>query len=277
MKYLISYLLLLATSNAFAESYTAKDIRDRLEINADIYQVENGRVVRGPMRTNTWRLSPEGAMSSSDWTSEFEENSYIGLNVKMDVTDDGVVKLSVAEYPKSSDQGKKLIGNPLDKKEFLLKDFEAVSWKVKNIKDRNFFVRFVPSLRQLSKFEDVVSLPVSGTRLNVADTAGFLWTSEGDLEGKYIGMTTHRGTIAISYLPFKGATEIGTAEGKEIRLNVKTNLVVTLRSETDFLPVGTRAKVYGVYNPKLKTGRVNSVHSFSSDKVDRIQQVLNGK
>jgi hypothetical protein len=72
------------------------------------------------------------------------------------------------------------------------------------------------------------------------------------------------GSFYISYLPFKGAKEIGYAEKGRIRLE-SNNTKLTIESNEPFLPRGTAAKVYGVLDLNKKSEKVSSVRSYGSD------------
>lgn len=259
-------LSLLVTSFASADDLSVQDLRERLEMTADIYQVDGKKVVSGPERTSIKRINPETGEIKGDWGSGFNFGN-INIRYNYKVQADGTIKASIEEFAKDSEDG--VFSEPLEKKELVLENFEPIVWKVKNIKDKNFIVRFILSVRDLSTPVAIENIPVAGTKITVSDTAGYLWSRETNLDGKYIGVTTHRGTIGISYVPFKGAKEMGTAEGNEINLTVDKNFKIQIKSESAFLPVGMTAKVYAIYLPETKSKGVNSTHSYSSSHEDR--------
>ena len=78
----------------------------------------------------------------------------------------------------------------------------------------------------------------------------------------------------MSYVPFKGAKEMGSAEGNEINLTVDKNFKIQVKSETSFLPAGMVAKVYAIYLPEVKSTGVNSVNSSSSSHEGRFLERL---
>lgn len=95
-----------------------------------------------------------------------------------------------------------------------------------------------------------------------------------DFNGKYVGLSSHRGTIAISYVPFKGAKEMGSVDGNLMELKVDKKFKIRLKSETDFLPAGVTAKVYAIYKPEKKSRGVGSLHSWDTSNESRIQEAL---
>lgn len=112
-------------------------------------------------------------------------------------------------------------------------------------------------------------MPIAGTGVSISDNQGYLWAEGLEINGKYTGVKSHRGTLAISYVPFEGAKEIGFAEGNKITLNMDKKFQISLKASTSFLPAGVTAKVYAVYLPEKKSKGFNSVHSFDSNKEDR--------
>ncbi|HEY8271627.1 MAG TPA: hypothetical protein VIG33_12120 [Pseudobdellovibrionaceae bacterium] len=267
------FFILLASSLASAKEFTVQDVRERLEIHSDIYQVDGKKVVGGPERTNYWRMDPEKGETEGNWSSIFN-GDLIAIRHNWKVNADGTIKVTIEEFANSSKEGE--FSHLIEKKEFTLENLEPIVWKVKNVKDKSFIVRYIPSLREISKPIALESLPVVGTGLTVSDNAGFLWVADTKeyLDGKFVGLTTHRGTIALSYVPFKGAKEMGVAEGNQINLKVDKKFQINFKSETAFLPAGVIAKVYAVYLPEKKSKGVNSVHSFSSSSEERFQESL---
>jgi hypothetical protein len=274
----ITALIIAFTSSSFASTkqLSPQEIRERLQLNADIYLIDQSgkKIISGPERTNYWKVSSEKGSISGDWSSKFDAG-LIAIRQKWQVEDDGTIKVLMEEYSSESDNS----SNPqfkglLDKKEFVLENFEPVVWKVKNIKNQNFIVRLIPSLREISTPISVDNLPVAGAGISISDNQGYLWADGVVLNGKYSGLTSHRGTLVISYVSFVGAKEMGFAEGNQITLNVDKKFQINLKSTTSFLPAGVTAKVYAIYLPEKKSKGFNSLHSFDSSKEDRIQGIL---
>lgn len=270
---------ILSTSAAFAapKELSPKDIRERLEIHADIYVMDQtGRkIVAGPLRTNYWKPRPDEATFKGDWSSDgMDLGGAIAFRYSWDVTADGTIKAILEEYNKSKDPDHPELGDSIERKEFVLEKLEPIVWKVKNIKAHNVIVRFIPSLREVSRPIALDSLPIAGTGISISDNAGFLWAEGIQFNGKYSGVTSHRGTLALSYLPFAGAKEMGFAEGNQITINVDKKYQINLKGATSFLPAGVTAKVYAVYLPEKKSKGFNSLHSFDTNTKSRIEEVL---
>jgi len=264
-------LSILVSSIASAKDLSVKDLRERLEMSADIYQVDGKKIVSGPERTTLKRTNSETGEIEGSWSSGFNFGDII-LRYNYKVQEDGTIKATIEEFAKSDKDGN--FSESLDKKELVLENFEPIVWKVKNIKDKTFIVRFILTVREISSPVAIEKIPVSGTNIMVTDSAGYLWSRNTNLDGNYISVRTHRGSIAMSYVPFKGAKEMGSAEGNEINLTVDKNFKIQVKSETAFLPAGMVAKVYAIYLPEVKSKGVNSINSSSSSDEGRFLERL---
>lgn len=277
MKKVLFILAIAATSLASAQQLSAKDIRDRLQLNADIYLMDESgkKILSGPRNTNYWRPNVEKGNIESDWSTG-NESGMIAIRHHWSVEADGTIKVSLEEYANMS-EGKDgpEFKNSLEKKEFIVENFAPIVWKVKSIKNKNYMIRFIPSLREIFHPISVDNLPIAATGVSVSDNQGYLWVEDLEFNGKYTGVRTHRGTLGISYVPFKGAKEMGFAEGNKIVLNTDKKFQITLKAATSFLPAGVTAKVYALYIPEKKNKSFNSVHSFDSNKEDRFLTSIN--
>jgi hypothetical protein len=268
---LVLTMVLASISVASAKQLSAQDIKERLQLNADIYMVDASgkKVLSGPSSVNYWRANAEKGAVSGDWSTQ-NEDGLIAFRYHWHVEDDSSIKVLLEEYAITSEHRENPeYKNLLEKKEFILENFEPVVWKVKNIKDKNYIVRFIPSLREVSTPISVESLPIAATGVSISDNQGYLWAEDLEFSGKYTGVKSHRGTLGMSYVPFEGAKEMGFAEGNKIILNVDKKFQVTLKAATSFLPAGVTAKVYAIYLPEKKSKGFNSLHSFDSNKEDR--------
>lgn len=92
------------------------------------------------------------------------------------------------------------------------------------------------------------------------------------MNGKYVGVITHKGALFLSYSKFEGAQELGVAKNNEIELDLPDGSEIYLQSQTALLPKPLRAKVFGVFKKDLKSERLTSVHMIDSNKEDQFQQ-----
>ena len=269
-------IFFLISSAALAGNLTPQEVRERLEIRADIYLTDSTgeKILSGPERTNYWKFNPDKGSIKGDWSSRFSAG-FIGLRHNWEVLEDGSIRVSIEEFAGESDkQGRPEFKESLGKKEFKLKNFEPVVWEVKNIKNQKFVVRYLPTIKEISSPINIDSLPVAGTQISITDNNGYLWADDVELNGKFAGVTSHRGTLIISYSPFSGGKEMGIAEGNLINLKVDKKFEINLRAGSAFLPAGVKAKVYAFYNPDKKSNGVNSLRSFDTGKQERLKEIM---
>ncbi|MGZ3796815.1 MAG: hypothetical protein ACXVB1_10635, partial [Pseudobdellovibrionaceae bacterium] len=216
-----------------------------------------------------------------DWSSDFGSSSelpkktQVAFRQNWEITSEGTIKVTIEEFGKiSDDRSNPELSNLLERKVFTVERFEPVVWQVKNEKSPHLIVRFIPSLKEMSEPIALNSLPVAGTGITVSDNAGYLWAEGVEFNGRYAGLISHRGTLAMSYVPFAGAKEMGVAEGNQITLKVDKKFQINLKGTSSFLPAGVTAKVYAVYIPEKKSKGFNSLHTFDTNKEDRVKEVL---
>lgn len=268
MKYSIFLVTILFLSSAFsAEPLSVKELQDRFELRTDVYTMdsEGKRVLFGPEYSGITRMSSETGKLSGGSSNSFNENK-IYFNYTWEILKDGSSKLVIEEYQNG---GSKFTGL-IEKKEIFPQNFETVLWKPKRKNPSNIVVRFHPVLREVSKTVSLDGIPMSASNASITDSEGFLWGDELNFNGKYSGFKTHRGSLVMSYTPFKGSTEMGSAEGKQIILKPSKNFTIKIVSATDVLPNGLTAKVYATYDPNQKSKSVHSVHGWDSQSESRI-------
>jgi hypothetical protein len=254
-------------ANAESTAISVDELKQRFELKTDVYTLDptGKRVLSGPNSSGLYRTNTETGRVRGDASSISGENK-IFLRYDATILDDGTIKFSIEEFK----NGGESYSGSLGKKEFILENFEPLVWKPKQKNPDNMVVRFMPMLRENTKALSMDGFPLSGTNVIITDSAGYLWADEMGFSAKFSGFKTHRGSLVISYSPFKGSKELGIAEGKKILLTLGKDLKVKIVSETDFLPNGITAKVYGLYDPNEKSKRANSVHGWDSNSEDRI-------
>jgi hypothetical protein len=274
LKKILISMVLLTTTTTFAKELSVQDIRDRYQLNADVYTVHGKRIISGPEVTNYWQPDRETGIIKGDWSSDSNERKF-ALRYHFQVTNERSIQAVIKEYSSqtSTPDGPEF-KNLLEKKEYTLTNLEPIVWKIKNDKGQNLIVRFFVSMRDVTQPISVDSLPVAGNGISVSDNAGFLWAEGVEFNGKYVGLTSHRGTLVLSYVPFADAKELGVAEGNKISIKIDKKFHVSLNGATSFLPAGVTAKVYAAYLPEKKSKSFNSLRTFTSSKEDRIKEVL---
>jgi hypothetical protein len=283
MKSLLVFLTtLVVTREAIAREaekpLTAEEIRERLEVRGEIFVMDkSGKVlVNAPAAYSNWRANGNAPLESN-WGSG-GNFGRIHIHHLWKVNDDGSISVLIEEFAREVSEPKsgkfEKFADLLKKSEFTLEDFTPVTWKVLNIKDKNVVVRLTPNLRERLIPADISDLPLAGRDVMVSDNKGFLWNQKSTFNGNYVAFKTHRGTLAVSYRPFKGASQVGEARDNEITVRLPDSLVLTLNSESSFLPAGIGGKVYGIYIPEMKSDNPRSTHIFSSSTEEVILQKL---
>ncbi|MBY0386349.1 hypothetical protein K2X05_14430, partial [bacterium] len=168
------------------------------------------------------------------------------------------------------------LGKLLKEEKKELKDFSAVTWEAFADSKQKIIIRFTPEIASAIEFTTISALPISLENLVLFDNKGQLWAQGSRTsEGRYIGLRTHMGQIAISFSPFKGAKELGFVQGNQITLNIGDDQSVFLRSTRPILSIDKATKIYGIYDKNKKTKKVSSVYSFNSQEESIFQEQLN--
>lgn len=267
----------LSCAFAFAKDLTPQEIRDRLEVRADIYTFDSTgkKILSGPAITYQWRTNADTGTIKGDFSTNLgSDDKTLAFRQLWEVTNDGHIKVTLEEYAEivgeaANPDFKKL----LEHKDFVVQNFEPFVWIIKNSKN-HYVLRFFPYLRELSDPVAISDLPVSGKDLIVTDSDGYLWLDGGQMSGRFAGLTSHRGTVVMSYSSFKGAKPMGTAEGSLISLKPNKDYTINVKSSSAFLPAGMSAKVYGLYLPNRRSNGLNSVRTFTSSKEKNILDAL---
>jgi hypothetical protein len=145
----------------------------------------------------------------------------------------------------------------------------AVTWvSVQEHGNKKVVVRFTPSLedRQVQVLDEV---HLVGNDIAIVDNAGNLWADHLSFEGKFCGIKTHRGTLLLSFYPFKNAENFGIASGNRLELALGKNLEVNVISKTPFVLGTSPAKLYGKYLPERKSDRLTSSGITTDNHEDR--------
>ncbi len=265
--------LLAGVAHAENKPLTADEIRSRLEVSCEVFVLDaTGKKLEGiGASRSTWRGSAKGPLESN-WGNSGGDYGQIYLHHVWTVKPDGTISVLIEEYAKEDDDPKqRKFQELLKKSEFTLEGFAPVNWKVLNNKKKNVVVRLTPSLKDTRAVQDVANLPIAGRNVFISDNKGYLW-NDGDgssFDGTYVGISTHRGMVAMSFKPFQGAQQVGEAWDNEIVLTFPGDLKVKLRSDSAFLPDKVGGKVFGLYVPGKTTDHPHSTHIFTSSSEDK--------
>lgn len=282
MKFVMMMFLVLAASAQAAPlpQFNAAKFRSQFELKGELFYT-NPSGKAGVERDQSWRVweprEGEGrVLVEANWSRELKDG-LVAIHHKWELQDDGSIKVLIEQFGKVEDEkGETRFVNLLKKDELVVKDFAPISFvALSSPKDRNIVVRLSPNLKDEEEPELLsnVAVPVSGTEMMLTDNQGNVWADHVSLSGKFVSITSHRGTLYLSYYPFEGAKEIGAAAGSRMEISLDAKRVATLSSETAFLPEGVRAKVFGIFAPERKTDRFGRLHTGSHSDPSKLQKM----
>lgn len=271
----------LLSAGASAADLSREDLVKRLRLRADVLVLgEDGKHLAavGDETRVLSGFSADGKFKR-DWSSNSTNYGSFKLRHEWTIDPTGVIHVKFSEFSEE-DLDKtgvpKDFKNPIGGAEHDVVDFGAILYPVKAIKGKRVVVRFIPELSADDRVETIGKFKLMGRGVSVYDAEGALWASDLELGAEYSAITTHRGTLLLSYSPFKGSEPAGVASGKRITLMMKDYPRVTLQSESDFVPEGMNARVYVKYMKDRRTTALNSVklHESSNEKriLDRLKE-----
>jgi hypothetical protein len=264
---------------------SVKEIRERLQIRGDIYLLDSSgqRLLFKASNSGTWQPNNKEGKIESYWSATSNQFAPVNIHHTWEVDNEGRIHAHIEQYakvtskPGEGSRGVKL-SELLKSQDFVIENFAPLTWVVEKSADsknsKRVVVRFTPELRENFAPEALSFVPVSGSEMSMIDSQRRLWADRVSLSGKYVAITTHLGTVALSYYPFKDAKEVGYVSGHRMELDLGGSLKLSLASETPFLPQDMNTKVYGFYKPELKTSRVNSTRTSATNREDELFQHL---
>lgn len=262
------------------DALTVTEIKSRFEVRGEVYFLDSDgkKVLEKGSQSRIWkpRVFDGKAEIDHQWSSGSIQNGEFALHHIWTVQDDGTIRVKVEEYGKVEDKKKSngehdvQFSELLKKDERVLENFSPISWVSArpNAKHR-VLIRFIPQISDEDQPKKITELPISGTDIMITDNEGSVWTEHNNVSGKYVGFTTHRGSLFLSFYPFRGASEMGYASGNKIELQLGGKRVATLTSQSPFLPNDVRGIVYGYYRADQKTHRLSSTHTRTSNQENR--------
>lgn len=281
LKNIITTLLLIGIQNAYSQSIsndfgrsntkeeliTTKDIRNRFELHGKIFVSDgNGRLLYQGNEVRMWKFGATGDLSSN-WSFQSPGIKEIALKHTWTLSDEGILMAHIQQFEsmKRKNNSREVETGKLIREEKIeIKDFTPINWLAYSDSKRRVIVRLTPDLGDKTDFIQIDTLPMTLNKPVVFDSKGRFWAQSRDLEGRYLAMKTHLGQFAISFIPFKGAKEIGFVKGNEITINSGKDFNLFIKSETPILTTTKPAKIYGFVNEEKKSDRVNSVYSSAS-------------
>lgn len=269
-------LIGLGVASAEAANLSRAELIERLRIRADVVALaEDGTPIpAGGGETRTLSgFSAEGKLKK-DWSSESPGIGAIRLRHEWTIGPTGALHVRFEEFSESEIDSRtgetRSFRNPLGAEERDVPDLGVVLYSLKASGGKRLAVRFAPELAPEPKLDDFAKRKIAGRGISIYDTEGALWASEVEMGAEYSAISTYRGTMLLSYSPFKGSEAAGVASGKRITIRMKDYPRVTFQSETNFVPEGTHARVFVKYVKERRTAAMNSVKQIESSSEQRI-------
>jgi len=203
----------------------------------------------------------------SHWRFAQKSLPTVALRHRWTLEKDGRITVEISQYDTfdRASESEMKYGKLLKQEKITLKNFAPIEWPVES-GPRKLIVRLTPGVWQADDPINLGTLPISGKNIVIYERNGKVWADQIATERAsiYLGVTTHQGTVLLSFSPFKGAQVIGEAKGGRIKIKNKPSIF--FQSETPFLPKDIKANVYGIVLPNVRSDSPNSVSSYSSDK-----------
>ena len=266
-----------ATDISFSESDSPrKDIdtdklRWKMEIQGDIlvFNKTGTHLLYKADEERKWRFGNEKPITSY-WNVAQKGLPTVALYHEWQVTSDGELKLKYEQFDSltKNKDGSVKTGKSLQTKELTIENMSGPEVVLFQDDSKRIVAQFKIQIWPEDKGEDIGKLAINSQRMTIYDSKGNIWATRLDNSSGnnvYFGVTTHMGSVYMSYLPFPGSKKIGIAEKNRIRLE-QENIKITIESMDALLPRGIQANVYGFIDSNKRTERLNQVQSNGSDK-----------
>lgn len=279
-KYTLALLLVSPTTQVWADSVnnsfstsisnivdlSAKDLRERFKLKAEVFVTDsNGKLLKQDNVLSYWKFGKTGDLIANWNYSSTDAKFNVRLIWKLAA--DATINYEIEQFDsmkRKEGTREVILGKSLKKDKGVLKNFSNIVWVAQELKNKKVILRLTPELDENDSFISMQEFPLSLNNAIIYDNKGQVWGREIDIESRYIGITTHRGRVALSFFPFKGAKEIGIVRGSQIVIEAPKDDKIYIQTNTPILNSKKSAKIYGFVDYKKRTDRIHSVQSSSS-------------
>lgn len=270
------------TSSEVSGELTPQEFAGRFQVSGDLFVTSSDgkRLLYRISESRTGKPLEDNVDIYSNWGHTHKVgDKTIGIFIRygFHIEKDASVKVHIQQFESMTPDrlnGDVKYGKLIREEHTQLTDFAPINWVAYQDSKMRIIARITPLLLDRGNSFGPDNMPIALDHAVLMDGTGKVWgddLSEGG--GKFVALATYKGTLALSYYPFKGATEIGIAKGSEMRLNkVKPNL--TLRNTTPFLTANGEMKVYGMVLLERKTAHLHSINMSVTDKEDGFVESL---
>ena len=274
----VLYMSANAQENDFSHSDTEarhvnyEKLRYWLEIRGEIlvFDKTGTHLLYEVDEERSWKFGGDKPILAN-WSYKRKSLPEVALQHEWQMGPDGKLTAKIQQFASLERNGKEIkYGKLVKSKEFMIENFNSLTWVIEQNDSVRVVAKFDPHIWSETEPSDAGALPIASQRMTIYDSKGNLWASRLDTSGGkniYFGVTTHRGSVYLSYLPFRGAKLIGIAEKSRIKLE-DGGTKLFIESNENFLPREMVANVYGYFDFSKKTDSYQSVRSNGSDKED---------
>ena len=269
------------TETSHFEKVSSKGLKERFLLKGEMILLDNnGKLLSHSYENRGWKFGSSDEIEGN-WAFSDKEVGEFGIQHKWHITKEGLLKASVEEFDlikkKNNYSSDVVLGKSLFKKDFILKDFEPIVWRVKSIKDKKLIIRFIPKIEYEEKEKSLSDFEISLESPVIYDTQNNLWGSfKGSISGKFLALKTNKGLISMSLYKFKDSEKIGYIEKGQ--LIIKDNKQkIYIRGENNFQNIDHRIVIYGHIFKERKSGAKHRTGWYSSSEEEVFLQQISLK
>ena len=288
MKKMILSLMLLANlamaqSMDFSDSdsevsvISAEKLRWQYEISGEIlvFEKTGTRLQYKASEERRWNFTNEKPIVAI-WSYKQKGIPEVAIQHQWQADAEGHLEAQIKQYESMKKNSKEEVeyGKLVTEKTIKIENLDPISWVIFQDDNRRVVVKFNVHVWADEAGTDIGKVGINSSRMTIYDGKGVLWASRLDLSSGnnvFLGISTHMGTIYMSYLPFKGAKKIGTSQRNRIKIEDGPNKLY-IESPDAFLPRGITANVYGYFDFNKRTERYNQVKSNGGDNLEKFQK-----
>ncbi len=273
-----------STSNDFGvhsgevKNITNKELRERFGVSGFVYlfSPDGKKLLSQGHEVREWSFGSKGDLVSN-WSFASDAIEKFALKHHWKIEDSGEISVHIQQYDEIVPvRGAKepKYGKVIREEKIIVQNFSPVIWEVLKNNKQKVIVKLDPHLKETESLTQIGKLPIAGKDIVAIDNRSQAWLQGASFSAEYVAITTAKGTMYLSYLPFKGSSEIGSAKGNRLKVKISDTHNLTLVAATAFLPEGLKAKVFGKMDLNKKSSSPHSVQISASDEEKEFLEVF---
>lgn len=250
---------------------TAEMMRYMTNIQGEVmaFNSEGTRYLYSYDEQRSWSFSDTRNSMNNFWIFEAKGEPSFYLSHEWTLSDTGVLSVNIKQYAsaqRKDGSSEVTPGDLIKEANFEVKDLMPIQWEYHKDKNKKLVIRFTPVIWPEEEALDIGGA-VNGRNMVVYDGKGNVWAKKiknTEAVNKYFGVQTSYGSVFVSFFPFKGAKEIGTAKRGLIDIKAGNHPRIFIQSDSSFVTDGVKAKIYGFVDMSRKAQDKNRVRTFGS-------------